>query len=118
GLAIVSKLVAVMQGKVWVESEVGQGSTFHFTTQLRLQTEPARPAASLPESCHGKRVLVVDDNATNREILFEMLSGWKLAPTTVESGAAALAALEQASLDQTPFALVLLDVQMPLMDGF
>jgi signal transduction histidine kinase/CheY-like chemotaxis protein len=118
GLAIVSKLVAVMQGEVWVESQTGQGSTFHFTTRFRLQDGPPRPAASMPQHCHDMRVLVVDDNATNRQILDEVLQNWKLKPTVVDSGAAALAALETACDQGAPFGLVLLDVQMPSMDGF
>ena len=117
GLAIVSKLVAVMQGKVWVESKVGHGSTFHFTTLFRLQHGPPRPAACMPRHCHGMSVLVVDDNAINRQILDEVLQNWQLKPTLVDSGAAALAILEKACDRGTPFGLVLLDVQMPYMDG-
>jgi two-component system sensor histidine kinase/response regulator len=118
GLAIVSKLVAVMHGKVWVESQAGQGSTFHFTTLLRLQDGPPPRAAGMPERCRDVSVLVVDDNAVNRQILDELLQNWKLKPTVVESGATALVALEEATAQGTPFGLVLLDVQMPSMDGF
>ncbi len=117
GLAIVSKLVAVMQGTIWVESQMGRGSTFHFTTLLALQGGSPRRPVSLPKQWHDLHVLVVDDNATNRQILEEVLRNWRLTPTVVDSGAAALAALEQASDRGTPFGLVILDVQMPSMDG-
>lgn len=118
GLAIVSKLVAAMQGKVWVESQFEQGSTFHFTAPLQLQSGHQSHTVSLPKNCQDVSVLVVDDNATNCQILEEFLQNWKLKPTVVGSGAAALIALEQASDRGTPFGLVLLDAQMPSMDGF
>ncbi len=118
GLAIVSNLVAVMQGEVWVESQAGQGSTFHFTTLLRLQNGPRLRAASLPQQCQNVSVLVVDDNAASRQILVEALQNWGLKPTAVDSGDTALAALEKAYDQGIPFGLVLLDVQMPSMDGF
>ena len=118
GLAIVSKLVAIMQGEVWVESQLGHGSTFHFTACLGWKEDSRLPPACLPQPCHDVSVLVVDDNATNRQILDEMLQNWNLKPTAVDSGAAALAALERACDEGTPFGLVLLDAQMPSMDGF
>jgi signal transduction histidine kinase/DNA-binding response OmpR family regulator/HPt (histidine-containing phosphotransfer) domain-containing protein len=118
GLAIVSELVAVMQGEVWVESQIGQGSTFHFTIPLRLQAGVPRRPPNLPRHWDDARVLVVDDNATSRQILDEMLQNWKLRPVLVDCGTAALAALEMACDQQTPFDLVLLDAHMPFMDGF
>ena len=118
GLGIVSKLIAMMRGEVWVESQVGQGSTFHFTASFGVQNDPPRSAASMPGQWHDLNVLVVDDNATNRQILSEVLQSWKLRPTVVDTGLAALAALDAAYDQGAPFGLVLLDAQMPSMDGF
>jgi two-component system, sensor histidine kinase and response regulator len=119
GLAISTKLIALMEGRIWVESEVGRGSDFHFTARFDLDQEPAqqkvqRSAAPL----EGLPVLVVDDNATNRRTLEEVLRNWQMRPTLVPSGAEALAALEQAVAEGSAFPLVLLDAQMPEMDGF
>ena len=118
GLAIVSKIVKLMHGNVWVESEVGQGSTFHFTAQFCVQNGQPSSVESLPAHCHHLRVLVVDDNATNRQILMEILRCWQFEPTSVASGAIALKVLKEASEQGVPFGLVLLDAQMPLLDGF
>ncbi len=119
GLAIVAQLVQLMQGRVWVESEVGRGSTFHVAVRLGQQAAPqeARSPAP-PEEVRGLPVLVVDDNATSRRLLAEMLGAWQLQPTLVESGRAALEALHQAWQAGTPFRVVVLDAHMPEMDGF
>lgn len=119
GLAISSRLVEMMQGKIGVESEVGKGSRFSFTASFALQDTARRP--TLPRellTCEGMRVLVVDDNATNRRILEEVLANWRMRPTSVDSGRAALAELQHAVERGEPFPLVLLDAMMPQMDGF
>jgi two-component system sensor histidine kinase/response regulator len=118
GLTIASRLVSLMGGRLWVESELGRGSKFHFTARFR----PAGPlpisAAPRAESLDGLRVLVVDDNETNRLILREMLANWKMSPTTAADAESALRELELARKAGQPHQVVLTDVHMPGTDGF
>jgi two-component system sensor histidine kinase/response regulator len=119
GLTICTKLVGMMKGRIWVETEEGRGSTFHFTASLGLQKEPAtHPAPANPEQLRDLQVLIVDDNFTNRRILHSMVSRWGMRPTAVESGQAAIQALQTAKSAGRSFQLLLLDCQMPEMDGF
>jgi CheY-like chemotaxis protein len=109
----------MMGGEIWLESQGGRGSTFHFTARFAPARGPVvRPTPAEPASLRGLSVLVVDDNATNRRILQEMLTNWGMRPTVVEAGREALFAMEQAREAGSPFALVLLDAMMPEMDGF
>jgi CheY-like chemotaxis protein/HPt (histidine-containing phosphotransfer) domain-containing protein len=129
GLTISSRLVEMMGGRIWVESPAfpsdslrnggSQGSAFHFTARFGLQRNPAvQPIPVEPVNLRDLPVLVVDDNATNRRILEEMLFNWQMKPAVVDSGRAALVEMRRAVADDAPYSLVLLDAMMPEMDGF
>jgi PAS domain S-box-containing protein len=119
GLTISARLVELMGGKIWVESEPATGSRFHFRVPFRLQATPTRKIApGNPETLRDMRVLVVDDNATNRQILLKMLANWRLKPTGVDSAAQAILVLGEGTKTGDVFPLILVDAQMPEMDGF
>jgi two-component system sensor histidine kinase/response regulator len=118
GLAIASRLVELMDGRIWVDSTPHKGSAFHVL--LPFQRREAELADHTPASdadLAGVRVLVVDDNATNRWILRDMAIRWGMVPTLVDDGPAALAAFDEAASAGAPFGLVLMDYQMPGMSG-
>jgi PAS domain S-box-containing protein len=119
GLTICVRLVAMMGGEIWVESQPGEGSTFHFTLRLGTRDGSAsRRAPVQPDELREMHALIVDDNFTNRRVLQGMLSRWGMKPTAVDGGRSALQALEIAKSTGRPFPLIVVDGQMPEMDGF
>ncbi len=119
GLTISAQLASMMGGRIWVDSEAGQGSTFHVTARFGLcGNGAAPPPPAQPAHLHGLAVLIVDDNATNRRILHEVLTNWRMRPRAVDGGAAALTVLSEAAAAGEPYPLILLDGHMPEMDGF
>ena len=120
GLTISKRLIEKMGGRIWVESELGVGSRFHFALSLKI----ARQSHSLPKpqvtntALSGVKVLVVDDNRTNRRILKGLLKRWGMNPTVAVDGQQALSAIVTACDSKEPFELILTDMHMPRMDGF
>jgi len=119
GLTISTQLVALMHGTLDVESEIGKGSTFFFTAEFGLHEDEGKAVVPLRlADLKDMPVLIVDDNATNRRILHEMISHWGMKPTAVDSAATALVAMKQALDEGRPFRLMLTDANMPEVDGF
>lgn len=118
GLTISRQLVSMMQGTMWVESELGRGSTFHFTGEFEVAVDQQLHEPIELDSLKELPVLVVDDNLTNRRILCEMLQYWKMSPIAAASADAARQALQAADIAQKPIRLILLDHHMPAEDGF
>jgi PAS domain S-box-containing protein len=118
GLAISARLAAAMQGRIWVESEVGVGSHFQFTADFEIADSQAGNRLQGPASVEGTRVLVVDDNATNLHILNEMLTNWGVEPTLAANARDAFQQLRAAQRAKRPIRLLISDVHMPEHDGF
>lgn len=119
GLAISFQLVQLMGGRLWVESQEGQGSSFHFIA--RFSPSMSNQHAGVPSETarlQGLAALVVDDSTTNRRIVEEMLTSWAMRPAVADGGWTALASMERATAEGRPFPLVLIDAYMPDMDGF
>jgi two-component system sensor histidine kinase/response regulator len=119
GLTISIRLVTMMGGNMWVESQIGKGTEFHFTVPLIAMERPVQVGTIAPaEILRGVRVLIVDDNRTNRRILEGMLKRWEMRTTSVEGGEEGITQLLVAWEAGDPFGLIISDLPMPGMDGF
>ncbi len=118
GLAISKRLVEMMGGRIWAESKLGEGSAFYFTAKLGVQPEQRKQGQVPAIDIKGLKALVVDDNATNRMILKEMLLDWGAVVTEAENGMDGLSELKKGRDAGAPYRFLLLDCRMPVMDGF
>ena len=119
GLAIALRLVELMDGRLWVDSQVSRGSTFQFTATFDMPRETVVMSGAVRrKALEGLKVLVVDDNATNRRILDEMLTSWRMTPTVVPDATSALTVLRDAAEGPGRFDVLISDCQMPDVDGF
>ena len=117
-MTISTQLVELMDGRMWLDSEAGKGSRFHFVARFGLGRDTMEPISSAAHKLRNLRVLVVDHNATSRFILSEILTSRQMRATEVGTGAAAIEALERAAQRGAPFDLLLTDALMPDVDGF
>ncbi len=118
GLTISRQLAELMQGRIWAESIVGEGSTFHCAVRLGIKVGAKMPCLPRSIDLHGLRSLAVDDHPINRKILVETLSSWNAHVAAVGDGHQAVTALRQAAESSHPYGLLLIDCRMPGMDGF
>ncbi|PYP89872.1 MAG: hybrid sensor histidine kinase/response regulator [Blastocatellia bacterium AA13] len=118
GLSISMRLTEKMGGRIWIESQLGKGSIIHFTALFALQRNaPIRPASAAIERLRDLPVMIVDDNSASRLLLTTLITNWGMQPSSVKSGGAAIEALTEAKDLGDPFTVVLLDSEMPVMDG-
>lgn len=121
GITISRQIVELMNGRIWVESEAGEGATFHFIVVLKTQPDAAtadtEPNAKLSAKLNNLRVLIVDDNANQRRILSSMVAAWGLQPQAVYDGSEAVQSLREAQAQGKPFDICLLDYRLPIKNG-